>query len=111
LFAEANAANMDIFDEVDMESSHIDDQLLAYTLPLKPQDATAAGSRQPKAIRRKVDEGPLGAESGETRTSWQNITRCPCMSQFPQVQRLRMPPQRHLFLESAKPLPQQRNQS
>ena len=67
LFAQANAANMDIFDEVDMESSHIDDQLLAYTLPLKPQDATAAGSRQPKAIRRKVDEVPLGAESGETR--------------------------------------------
>ena len=69
---EANAVNMDIFDEVDLESSQMDEQLLAFSLPLKTQNATPAGTRQPKAIRRKVDEVPLGADSGETRTctSW-----------------------------------------
>ena len=56
---------MDIFDEVDMESSHLDQHSLLQVPPSHNQDAT----RQPKAIRCKVDEVPLGADSGETRNS------------------------------------------
>jgi hypothetical protein len=53
---------MDIFDEVDMESSHLDHHPLP---PSHNQDAV----RQSKAIRCKVDEVPLGADSGETLNS------------------------------------------
>ena len=117
---EANAVNMDIFDEVDLESSQMDEQLLAFSLPLKTQNATPAGLRQPKAIRRKVDEVPLGADSGETRTctSWPmslmvflNHDKNSRLPPSPQVQRLRMLPQRLLFPESAISLPLLRSQS
>ena len=56
---------MDIFDEVDMESSHLDQHSLLQVPPSHNQDAI----RQPKAIRCKVDEVPLGADSGETHNS------------------------------------------
>ena len=61
---------MDIFDEVDLESSQIDDEPTFRMLPSKIQDPTVdANSRNLKVLRCKMDEVPLGADSGETRQS------------------------------------------
>ena len=61
---------MDIFDEVDMESSQMHHQPSIRTQSSKLQDATAGTSYRPlKALRCKMDEVPLGADSGEIRNS------------------------------------------
>jgi hypothetical protein len=57
---------MDIFDEVEMESSTVDDQPTEHMLPSKGQTASLHGLRKkPVKIRRHIDEFPLGADSGE----------------------------------------------
>lgn len=58
---------MDIFDEVDMESSRVDDKSSEYILSSQAQD-TNISVRRPKAIISHLDEVPLGADSGEYRT-------------------------------------------
>ena len=58
---------MDIFDEVDMESSRTDDQLGERIPPSRIQDAST-GLRYPKVIRSHEDEVPHGADCGESRS-------------------------------------------
>jgi hypothetical protein len=58
---------MDIFDEVDMESSRVDDKSSEYILSSQAQD-TNISVRRSKAIISHLDEVPLGADSGEYRT-------------------------------------------
>ncbi len=58
---------MDIFDEVDMESSRTDDQLGERIPPSRIQDSST-GLRYPKVIRTHEDEVPHGADCGESRS-------------------------------------------
>ncbi len=68
---------MDIFDEVDLESSQMDDQPPLRMLPSKIQDpAAGANNRTLKVLRCKMDEVPLGADSGECTVCPQMLHYC-----------------------------------
>jgi hypothetical protein len=60
-----------------MESSFIDDRPSIRIPPSNIQDATAgAYSRQPKVTRCKMDEVPLGADSGKNGNCFSQSSLC-----------------------------------
>jgi hypothetical protein len=89
---------MDIFDEVEMESSKLDDHSRDHIMSAKAQDAEI-GIRRLKSMRSAVDEVPIGADCGEWCTIPKPELHSAHNASSPQVRRLHTLPACHLFLE------------